>query len=110
MAGGIAHDFNNLLSMVVAHANALQTIYPTGNPADQHIHHLIEAAHQAGDLVRELLSFATGRQTALQPVDLNHLIQETISLLQSSLGPHVHIRIGLEPSLPAVLADPVHIR
>lgn len=110
MAGGIAHDFNNLLSMVVAHANALQTIYPTGNPADQHIHHLIEAAHQASDLVRELLSFATGRQTALQPVDLNHLIQETISLLQSSLGPHVHIRIGLEPSLPAVLTDPVHIR
>lgn len=110
MAGGIAHDFNNLLSMVVAHANALQTIYPTGSPADQHIHHLIEAAHQAGDLVRELLSFATGRQTALQPVDLNHLIQETVSLLQSSLGPHVHIRIGLEPSLPAVLADPVHIR
>lgn len=110
MTGGIAHDFNNLINIIIGNANLLQTAYTTESFAQQSLRHLLSAAHQAGDLAQQLLNFAGEDRLQAERLQLNQLIEETVPMLQLSLGSQVEMRLDLAPELPDVMADPVQLR
>ncbi|WP_322487053.1 GAF domain-containing protein [Chloroflexus sp.] len=110
MASGIAHDFNNLINIIIGNAHLLQTAYTTESFAWQSLHHLLSAAHQAGDLAHQLLNFAGEDRLQIQTLQINQLIEATLPMLQSSLGSQVEVRLDLAPELPDVMADPVQLR
>ncbi|MDW8402635.1 GAF domain-containing protein [Chloroflexus sp.] len=110
MAGSIAHDFNNLLNVIIGHANLLQVAYTNEPFARQSLHHLINAARQAGDLAHQLLHFAGEERLHLQHLNLNQLIAEALPLLQDAIGSTVKVHLELDPAVATVMADPVQMR
>ncbi|MGQ7847115.1 PAS domain S-box protein [Granulosicoccus sp. 3-233] len=104
LSGGIAHDFNNLLNIISGRLEFLS------NMADDetqrlHVQEAERAAEMGARLTRRLLAFA--RQSPLEPsiINLNRLVVETLSILQTSLNNRVSVTSDLETELWQVHTD-----
>ncbi|MHB8736425.1 MAG: sensor histidine kinase, partial [Terriglobales bacterium] len=109
LAGGVAHDFNNLLTIVKGQAELLRYQVPTNSPMAERLRRIEEASQRGATLTRQLLAF--GRQQRLQPlsIDLNQLLPELKSMLQSLLGDEIEVRLQLRSRLPPIWADPMQL-
>jgi signal transduction histidine kinase len=84
MAGGIAHDFNNALTMILGYGELLLPYLQDKAPPreTEFLRHMMAAAQDATQVVSRLREFyrpATGDEIRVA-VDLNNLIEQTISL------------------------------
>lgn len=109
LAGGIAHDFNNLLHAIHGHAELLLLGTFERGQGDNELRQIIKAAKRGGELTRQLLSFSRKMESRKRPIDVNHVIQETTSLLQRTIPKMVSIDLQLTPELHTVGADPFQI-
>jgi signal transduction histidine kinase len=87
MASGVAHDFNNALSPIMGYSDLLLANPSRLEDHDQTLEYLrrIKAAAQsAGEVVSRLREFYRPREDTeeFQTIDLNRLLQETITLTQ----------------------------
>jgi signal transduction histidine kinase/CheY-like chemotaxis protein len=105
LTGGVAHDFNNLLSPIIGGLDMLQRRRVGDERAQRTIGAALESAERAKMLVQRLLAFA--RRQPLQPraVDVVELVRGMASLLESTLGPRVHVELRLPNELAAAQAD-----
>ncbi|SFR09477.1 PAS domain S-box protein [Poseidonocella sedimentorum] len=109
LTGGIAHDFNNLLTVIIGNLELLEM-----RGADERqlrlIRDSLESAELGADLTSRLLVFA--RKGQLKPVraDLRALCEETLALLQRSIGETYGIRTEFPPGPAEVEIDPVQLQ
>jgi PAS domain S-box-containing protein len=106
LTGGVAHDFNNILTVITGTIEILADGV-SDRPKLAAIAKMIsEAAERGSELTRRLLAFA--RKQPLQPreTDINGLILDTVTLLQSSLGAHIEIESKLASDAWTALVDP----
>ena len=87
MASGIAHDFNNALAAILGFTELL--IYRPENLVNRektlrYLQMMNTAAKDAGNVVNRLREFYRQREEGevFAPVDLNHLVEEAVSLTQ----------------------------
>ena len=106
LAGGVAHDFNNLLTGIIGHAALLQEEPALSPVAREDLAQIQQSAERAATLTRQLLAF--GRRQVLSPrvLDLNGLVQGSVSILRRLVGARVQVAVALAPSLDPVVADP----
>lgn len=105
LAGGIAHDFNNLLTGMLGQTSlALDKISPE-HPAWPNIDKAVISARRAADLTRQLLAYAGRGQFQVEPMDLNQLIRENASLLETVLTSQARLHLVLAPDLCLIEAD-----
>jgi PAS domain S-box-containing protein len=110
LAGGVAHDFNNILVGILGYAQLALSDLPTSSPAYDNIQHVIGNAQRAANLASQILAYAGKRTVASQTLDLNQLIHDMRSLLQTSVAPSASLNYDLEPDLPPINADATQIR
>jgi len=106
LTGGIAHDFNNLLTIILANAQLVAKVLPSGQ-ADAHadLRDVMGAALRGRVMVKELLGFARRSRLDLQPVNLGGLISDLSGFLRRILPADVEIVISGGEELPEVRAD-----
>jgi PAS domain S-box-containing protein len=109
LAGGIAHDFNNLLAAILGNADLALLDLPTGHPVAEAITQVQLAGRRAADLTRQMLAYAGKGRFVVEQIDLNALIAELSSLLNTSIGKNVALRFDATPRLPAIEADVTQI-
>ena len=80
LAGGIAHDFNNLLMGIQGRASLMLLDVEEYHPFHGQLKGVEDYVQRAVDLTNQLLGFAMGGKYEVAPVDLNQLIQDTISM------------------------------
>jgi signal transduction histidine kinase len=85
LAGGVAHDFNNLLVSVLGHASLLLHGLAPDSPLRRHALAIETAATRAGEVARQMLSYAGRGQLHQEHVDLSALVRETAELLRVSV-------------------------
>jgi two-component system, cell cycle sensor histidine kinase and response regulator CckA len=109
LAGGIAHDFNNLLNVILGYASLLEQspANPTEISADVAV--IKETVMRGSSLVRQLLTVARKSETQFERTDINSLLQGLQALLQETFPKTIEVFLGLEPHLPALMADPNQI-
>lgn len=112
MAGGIAHNFNNNLSIILGNIELSQL----KQPADSVITPLLENAkigvRRSRDLVQKIITYSRkGIQNKVQ-TSLEPIINETISLLQSTLPTTINLQYHstAEGRSVAVDVDPSQIQ
>ena len=110
LAGGIAHDFNNLLGGILANSELALAELPAHSPASGPVEAIKEVADRAAEIVRQMMAYAGQENPVLEPVDVSHLVGEMIALLQVSISKTAILKIDLPGNLPAVSANPSHIR
>ncbi|KNG91872.1 PAS domain S-box protein [Pseudaestuariivita atlantica] len=109
LTGGIAHDFNNLLTVVIGNLELLEM-----RGADDRqlrlIRDSLESAEMGADLTSRLLVFA--KKGNLKPVraDLRTLCEDTLAILQRTIGEIYSIKTDFAEDLSDVLIDPVQLQ
>ncbi len=105
LTGGIAHDFNNLLTAILGSASLAAMKVPPDSPAAEQLSRVLAAAEKAAELTNKMLAYAGRGQFLLAPSDLNHIVEEVLPLVRSSLRKTSAIRLALAPNLPEIEAD-----
>ena len=103
LAGGIAHDFNNIFTGLFGNIELAKT----GLSRDHEAYPQIEAANQAlekaTNLTKQLLTFAKGGDPILEEVNLQQVVQTSITFNLS--GSNVKAHLNLPDDLWQVKAD-----
>ncbi len=110
MAGGIAHDFNNMLAAISAQVSLAQSKLPRDNGLHIHMEKAIESVRSASDLARQLLVYAGKGEFEKQIVDLNQIVEHTLSLVKDSLPSHVRLSFHKADSPLTITADSSQIQ
>ncbi len=110
LAGGIAHDFNNLLQVILGNTALVHGELPPGSHYRASLDAVESAARRATDLTQQMLAYAGKGRFVVQRLDLNVVVAEMTTLLQSSIGKNVTLRYHLGADLPQIEADATQIR
>jgi PAS domain S-box-containing protein len=105
LAGGVAHDFNNLLTAMLGQTSLALANLPPDSAARGPIEKAVNAALRAADLTRQMLAYSGRGRFAVQPLSLNALIEQNLSLLEVAIPKHVRVRRELADPLPLIRAD-----
>ena len=110
LAGAIAHDFNNLLTAILGNVDMATADMPPTAPSRPHLQEIARAAHQAAELCFQLMAYAGNGHLTIQKLDLGHLVQEMVYILEVSISKKAVLRYNLAPHLPQVEADAAQMR
>lgn len=103
LAGGIAHDYNNLLTIILGNLSLLKLEPRVVETGGQRLGEIERAVMRARDLTRQLLTFASGGEPQLAPVDLAAVArQATESVLMDTV---VQAEFVIAPGLWPAGAD-----
>jgi PAS domain S-box-containing protein len=105
LAGGIAHDFNNLLTSIMGYSSFLQTLADPGTRLSRDLDQIERAASRASDLTGQLLAFSRKQLIQHEFLNINDVIEETVRLMERTLGKHITIEMELEPNPHLIEAD-----
>jgi two-component system, cell cycle sensor histidine kinase and response regulator CckA len=103
LAGGIAHDFNNILTGITGNISYAQLFLDATHKSFKPLVEAEKASVRAGELARQLLTFARGGEPVKKVISLQHLVNETVSLVLR--GSNVKGIIEIPDSIHAIEAD-----
>ena len=105
LAGGLAHDFNTLIGIISGYGDMLRDHLSEGSRPRNYLEELMDAAHHAKELVKQLMGFARSEKGERKPLQLALSIEESLGLLRSSLRAPITIQQNIEAKSDTVLAD-----
>ncbi len=104
LAGGIAHDFNNLLMAISANAE-IGLISTNLSDIKGRLKDIESASARAAALTNKLLTFSRNQPLQKKPLDLNHLVQNFLRLLERVLPASITLRFSPQIGLPPIAGD-----
>lgn len=105
LAGGIAHDFNNILTTIKGAVYILNKKIDEASPLAKYPEQILSSIKKATDLAQSLLAFSRKQTITLSRLDLNELINDSVTLLHGLVGEHIEIVLALDKNLPLIMAD-----
>ena len=105
LTGGIAHDFNNLLTIMNGYTEMILMDKTEDDPLYADLQKILQTGLKGADMVQRLLSFTKQAATKLEPMDLNHRIDETKKLMDRTFPKTIEIETNLPDDLGMVNAD-----
>jgi PAS domain S-box-containing protein len=110
LAGGVAHDFNNLLTVILGNCELSLMQLPPDPEARQNIEAVIKAARQAGSLCGQMMAYSGKGSLVSRSLDLSEVVNDTVKMLEISVGKKGRIEYQLEKFLPKIDGDIVQIQ
>ena len=110
LAGGIAHDFNNLLMGILGNAGLALVQLSPNTSIHKRVERIKTAAERAADLTNQLLAYSGKGRFVVEPVALNLVVQEMLSLLETAISKKSHVTCHFSVNLPNIEADATQIR
>lgn len=100
VTSGVAHDFKNLLTSILGQSSLALLQLPEETIARNHIEKVIKAAEYATALSEQLLTYSQGNDAKMESIDLNILLQDNLSLLDTTFLDGIALDVDLTPGLP----------
>jgi len=110
LAGGIAHDFNNILLAILGNADLALHDLSHVSPVRPCVEEIEKAARRAADLTRQMLAYSGKGRFEIKVLDLNEIVEEMVSLFESSMSKKGSLRTDLELGLRAIKADVAQVQ
>jgi len=106
LAAGVAHEVNNPLGGILALTGLTLEDMPPDDPNRENLSEVIRQTERCRDIVKGLLEFSRQSKGISDRVDLNKVLQDTLSLVEKqAMFFNIGIVWNLDPQLPRVLAD-----
>jgi PAS domain S-box-containing protein len=104
LAAGVAHEVNTPLAVISNYTQMLAKQLPEGDPKQALIEKIVKQTFRASEIVNNLLNFSRTGAAALTNIDLNRVVEETLSLVVAHPLKTSQIQIVREfgEGLPAV--------
>lgn len=110
LAAGVAHELNEPLGNVLGFAQLARKCPGLPEAANRDLGKIEAAALRAREIIKKLLTFARQMPPAKTLVNVNQVVEETVSLLEARCAAAgVDVACGLDPELPRIPADPAQI-
>jgi nitrogen-specific signal transduction histidine kinase/CheY-like chemotaxis protein len=111
LAAGIAHDFNNIMAVILLYADlAQQMLDRAPNQVHDRLGIIIDQAHQASQLIEQILDFSRRSELERQVMDLRPFLKEQVKLLERTLPEHIHIVFEDTAESYRVSGDPTRLQ
>jgi two-component system NtrC family sensor kinase len=112
MAAGVAHELNSPLTGIVTFAHLMMKRIPPENAQDaEDLKVIIDQAERCSKIVRGLLGFSRKTASEKAHVDINTLIENTLSMVRNQAKFYnIAFDVRLDKSIPEVNADPNQIQ
>jgi signal transduction histidine kinase len=108
LASGAAHDFNNIMTAVITLAEISIQEQPT-SPTRNNLELIVKASKRGVDITRNLLTFSRSAATNTVNFNLIQIVNESVTLLQSTGSKLVKIDYTTELKEAIIAGDPSEI-
>jgi len=103
LAAGVAHEVNTPLAVISTYAQMLAKQVAEDSQKSLILDKIAKQTFRASEIVNSLLNFSRTSTTSFGNVNLNRVIQETLSLLEHQLQKSgIQLKTDLEADLPPV--------
>lgn len=110
LAAGVAHEINNPMSGIMLYANLVQEELGEDSPLRTDLQTIIHEAERCKVIVADLLEFSHQNTYEMELVDLNAVIQKTLTILQHQpLFQNITIIRQLDPELPPIYGNAIRL-
>ncbi len=115
LSSALAHELSQPLGAILRNAEAAELMLQMPEPDLAEVRAIVADIlrddRRAGNVIERLRSLLKRRRLELQPVELNSLIGEILSLVQADAAARrVKLECALEQNLPKVRGDRVHLQ
>jgi two-component system NtrC family sensor kinase len=106
LVAGVAHELNNPLTSIIGYASLLRE-NDRLQPYQGDLEIIFHQADRARIIVKDLLTFARKFDLDTKPVDINQVLQTSLTLTRPVLqSQNIQVTTSLDFSIPLTLADP----
>ncbi|MBU1626439.1 hypothetical protein KKB18_03645 [bacterium] len=110
LAAGIAHELNEPIGNILGFAQLIKKESNLSEQTTRDIDKIINATLHAREVIRKLMTFARQTPPKIKKVDLNHIIEESLYVINSRcLKQDIKLNLTLAPNLPKITADPTQL-
>ena len=103
LAAGVAHEVNTPLAVISNYIQMLAKQMPEGDPRQSIIDKIVKQTFRASEIVNNLLNFSRTGAAEAASVDVNRVVEETLSLVAHPLkASQIQVLKELGESLPPV--------
>jgi PAS domain S-box-containing protein len=103
LAAGVAHEVNTPLAVISNYIQMLAKQMPEGDPRQSIIEKIVKQTFRASEIVNNLLNFSRTGAAEVADVDVNRVVEETLSLVAHPLKTaHIQVVKELGQTLPLV--------
>jgi len=105
LAAGVAHEVNNPLTSIIGYSDIILEL---NVPDDMkgYLEIVNKEANRAADVVKNLLTFARKHPRAKEPVDINEIIQEVLTLrAYEQKTSNISVKTQFDTTVPKIKAD-----
>jgi two-component system NtrC family sensor kinase len=105
-AAGVAHEVGNPLGAILGYTSMLEKGQIEPGESKDYLQRIEKEIQRINRIVRELLDFSRPSRGEIREVEVNKVLENTLSLLsyQKSFR-NIETQLTLQPDLPRVLAD-----
>jgi signal transduction histidine kinase/ActR/RegA family two-component response regulator len=113
LAGGVAHDLNNILSGISTYPEFLLEEIPDDSPLRKPMIRIQKSGEKAAAVVQDLLTMARRGVAAIEPTNLNEIIEEYLDSpvyhKAMELHPQIKVKAELDPELFYIMGSRFHL-
>jgi two-component system NtrC family sensor kinase len=107
LAADVAHELNNPLQGIVAYSHLILEGSNGEDATTTSIHKIVAQADRCTKIIRGLLDFSRQRKPQKQPTDINAVLEECLSLVETqALFHNIDVVKRLHKALPPIVMDP----